>query len=49
MSDYSREELEFLALAVCPTEEIYDLRDSIDGATDDALREIIETNKEELL
>lgn len=48
MSDYTREELEALALDVCPTEEIYDLRDSIDGATDEALRKIINDNEAEL-
>lgn len=41
---YSREELEAMALELCPTLEYYDLLDSIDGATDEVLREIIEAN-----
>lgn len=36
-----RQELEIRALNCCPTEEVYELRDSIDGASDDALISII--------
>lgn len=36
-----REELEAMALAVCPTEDIYELRDSIDGADDASLLTVI--------
>ncbi len=41
MADSTRDDLEQQALEACPTEWIYDLRDSIGGATDDALRAII--------
>lgn len=39
-----REELEGMALAVCPTEDIYELRDSIDGADDESLLSVIINN-----
>jgi hypothetical protein len=42
----NRDELEAMALAVCPTEDIYELRDSIDGIPDDGLLKIIEENQE---
>ena len=45
---FNRSELEIVALAVCPTEDIYELRDSIDGATDAALWQIIRENSHEL-
>ncbi len=39
-----RDELEAMALAVCPTESIYELRDSIDGADDASLLALIINN-----
>ena len=43
---FTREELEAIALELIPTLDYYDLLDSIDGATDEALYQIIEENTE---